>query len=375
MVVAYHFVAYDRGTVKPWGMAAPQAFPVLHGPASYGWLGVELFFVISGFVICMSAWGRTLGGFARSRIVRLYPAYWVAIVLTTVVLTLWPRVRQPVGLSDTLLNLTMLQEPLGARSVDAVYWTLWAEARFYLLFAIVVWRGLTYRRALMFCYGWLLAAAIAAGADQPLLTLVLQPAYAPYFVAGVGYFLIHRFGSNLAVWAVVAVSLLMAQAQVIIAFRHVTRDVLHRSLPVAPALLVVVAIFAVMAAVALGLLSWIRWRWLTVAGILTYPLYLLHEYIGWTMIAALHSLMPRHVTLAVVIAVMLIGAWLVHRLFERPLARLLNRHLQRPLPGSGPGLAPGQRAGGPGLAPVQELPGGPVPASVRLPGGPGAGAV
>ena len=354
MVVAYHFVAFDRGTVKPWGMDAPQAFPVLYLPASYGWLGVELFFVISGFVICMSAWGRTVGGFARSRIVRLYPAYWAAIALTSLVLTLWPHVRQPVSVSDALLNLTMLHEPLGARSVDAVYWTLWAEARFYLLFAVVVWRGLTYRRALMFCYGWLLAAAIATGADTPLLTLLVQPDYAPYFVAGIAYFLINRFGSHLAVWAVVAVSLLMAQAQSMAALRHVTRDVLHRSLPVAPAFFIVLAIFAVMAAVAVGSLSWIRWRWLTVAGVLTYPLYLVHEYIGWTMIFGLRSLLPRYLTLAVVVLAMLLIAGLVHHLCERPLARLLNRHLQRPLPA---GPAPAAAA-----APLPERPRRPAPA-------------
>jgi peptidoglycan/LPS O-acetylase OafA/YrhL len=42
--------------------------------AHQGWTGVYLFFLISGFVICMSAWGRSVGQFAASRITRLFPA-------------------------------------------------------------------------------------------------------------------------------------------------------------------------------------------------------------------------------------------------------------------------------------------------------------
>ena len=332
MVVGYHYVAYDRGT-SPWGAGGTAAtFPQLHLPASYGWLGVELFFVISGFVICMSAWGRTPGAFFRSRVVRLFPAYLAAVLLTFAVVSLWPVVRGPVGVSDALLNLTMLQEPLGVRSVDPVYWTLWAEARFYLLFAVVVWRGLTYRRVLIFCVGWLIGAVLAVEADLPLLTTIVQPQYAPCFVAGIGFFLLHRFGPHLATWGLVAVSFLLAQHHVVDAVRRVSTEILRRPLPVAPALVVVTGIFAMMAAVALGRLSAIRWRWLTVAGALTYPLYLLHQYIGWTLIAALRDHLPRYGTLAVVTATMLLAAWLLHRLVERPVARVLRRRLDQPLP-------------------------------------------
>jgi peptidoglycan/LPS O-acetylase OafA/YrhL len=339
MVVAYHYVAYDRGAAKPWGDEAVRTFPEIHLPASYGWLGVELFFVISGFVICMSAWGRTPGAFFRSRVTRLFPAYWAAVAITFTVVNLWPTVRSPAGVSAALVNLTMLQQPLGVRPVDPVYWTLWAEARFYLLFAIVVWRGLTYRRAMIFCFAWLIAAVLAVQADLPLLTTVAQPDYAPYFIAGISFFLIHRFGSHALTWALVAVSFLMAQHHVVAATRAVATQILQRPLPVGPALVIVAAIFAVMAAVSLGWLSTIRWRWLTVAGALTYPLYLLHQNVGWVLISALRQHLPRYATLAVVTTVMLLAAWLLHRLVERPAARVLRGLLARPLPGPGPGPA------------------------------------
>lgn len=79
MVAAYHFL----GTPTPhfWGRAALRDFaPLLHEIRRYGWLGVEFFFVISGFVICMSCWGRTPAQFTVSRIARLFPAYWYAVL-------------------------------------------------------------------------------------------------------------------------------------------------------------------------------------------------------------------------------------------------------------------------------------------------------
>ncbi|MGV9630616.1 acyltransferase family protein [Streptomyces sp. NPDC003487] len=78
-VAAFHFL----GTTNPAILGeSPKEFSYLvHRAALYGWLGVEMFFLISGYVICMSAWGRSPGQFAVSRISRLFPAYWFVILL------------------------------------------------------------------------------------------------------------------------------------------------------------------------------------------------------------------------------------------------------------------------------------------------------
>jgi peptidoglycan/LPS O-acetylase OafA/YrhL len=328
LVVGYHFLAYDRGSAKPWGVASDVAFPGLWRVASYGWLGVELFFLISGFVIAMSAWHRTPGEFVRSRVTRLFPAYWAAVVLTFAVLSLWPLVRDPVSASDMLVNLTMLHEPLGIRSVDAVYWTLWVEARFYLLFAVLLASrgGLTVRKGAVFGGVWLVAAVLAHQAAVPAIDVVVMPDYAPYFVAGLELYLIHRTGGHPLLWGLTGAAYLLAQHHVATMVGRVSRT-LDRPLAGWPALLLVTLCFAAMALIATRRLDRIRWRWLTVAGALTYPLYLLHEYIGWTMIAALHPLLPRWAVLLVVVAAVTAGAWLLHRYVERPLGRVLRARL------------------------------------------------
>jgi peptidoglycan/LPS O-acetylase OafA/YrhL len=329
-VVAYHFTAFESGVRRAWGVPATVAFPGLTQVTSYGWLGVELFFLISGFVICMSCWDRDLGAFFRSRVSRLFPAYWAAVIVTFAVVALFSTEYPRLSATDALLNLTMLQRPLGAASVDGVYWTLWVEACFYFLFALVVWRGLTLRRVTIFCYVWLIVSVVATPAKQPLFNAFVQPGWAPYFIAGIAFYLIYRFGSDLRLWGLVGVCFAMTASQVHGMAIRVGRDDLHRPLSPAPAVLLIAAFFAVLGAISLGWFSSVRWRGLTTAGLLTYPLYLIHERNGWVLIHALRGHFPRYVTLVIVTAVVLVAAWLLHRLIERPVAGLLRRRLAPP---------------------------------------------
>ncbi|WP_053728808.1 acyltransferase family protein [Streptomyces sp. WM6378] len=102
MVVCYHYLALSR----PWGHNPATIFPTLHRFAEFGWLGVEVFFLVSGFVICMSVWGRSLGDFAVSRVSRLFPAYWVAVPLTALVVKKWPEITSIRGWDETSTTCT-----------------------------------------------------------------------------------------------------------------------------------------------------------------------------------------------------------------------------------------------------------------------------
>lgn len=324
-VLAYHYLAYGRGQLA-WGVRPSTIFPTLSVPASYGWLGVQLFFLISGFVICMSAWGRSLSGFFVSRAARLYPAYWVSIVLVTATLFLWPTVGKPLKPHEVLVNLTMLQTPLGVPHVDGLYWTLWVELVFYLLFSIVVWRGLNYRRVVAFCMIWTVAAVLLPAAKSPLLSGLVLPDAAPYFISGVACYLIYRFGHSSLLWGIIGVNWLIAvQRMYPLHLEHV--KLLGRPAPTWPALVIITLGFAFMIAIASGRFAWVRWNWLTTLGALTYPTYLLHEYIGWTAIRALAGRLPAPVIVIIVTAGVITLAWAVHKVIEKPVGRWMRRSL------------------------------------------------
>src|SRR5690349_14933640 len=159
-VAGYHFGdSWWLGGVHPPAYFLPDAAPVL----IYGFLGVPVCCLPSGFVILMSSWGRTVREFAASRAARLYPALWAGVMITTLVAAALPidgglPFSQLPDNSDVLVNLTMLAEPLNTPLVDTVYWTLWSELRFYLIVACVLAGGLTDRRVQVFGTVWLVAA-------------------------------------------------------------------------------------------------------------------------------------------------------------------------------------------------------------------------
>lgn len=115
---------------------------------SAGWLGVEVFFVISGFIIpyALERSGfspfKHAGTFVLKRIARLDPPYLASIILT---LALWyassltPGFRgaafflEPV---NVLLHLGYLSAIFGYPWINPVYWTLAMEFQFYLLMAL-----------------------------------------------------------------------------------------------------------------------------------------------------------------------------------------------------------------------------------------------
>ncbi|WP_435864904.1 acyltransferase family protein [Streptomyces umbrinus] len=333
MVAAYHYGGRGGEVTQAWGTSAKAQFPTLHSWFAYGCLGVQVFFVISGFVICMSGWGRPLRSFFASRASRLLPSYWAAIIIVTVVFALPVVAYKTVSPSDTLVNLTMMQQPLGADRVLGVCWTLWAEVRFYALFALcVVMPGATRQRVIMFCAGWTLAAVLTQAANEPLLDLVLMPEYAPFFIGGIGLYLVHRDRHDAYAWGIVIVSWLIGQNQAVRGLWHAPNPDFFSYRTSFGIVLVVTFGFVAVAVIALGWLNWANWRWLTVAGALTYPFYLVHEHLGWVAIEAYHQTLgiPAYATLPLTVLTMLTLAWLLNRFVEDPLTPRMRKMLSKP---------------------------------------------
>src|SRR5262249_39121974 len=140
-----------------------HADPYHQWPVTFpsGHYGVELFFIISGFVILMTLEkSGNLRSFAISRITRLYPAYWCAVLFTSaVVVALTPSLAPTVP--TIAANMTMLQALMRSAYVDPSYWTLTVELVFYLL--MVLCFRLRRRRSTdieLYAIGWLIFAAI-----------------------------------------------------------------------------------------------------------------------------------------------------------------------------------------------------------------------
>ncbi|MGN9840314.1 acyltransferase family protein [Nonomuraea sp. H19] len=330
-VVAFHYlVAY----ASVWGDRPAELFPALAPVAGLGILGVELFFIISGFVILMSAWGRGLGAFARSRLVRLYPAYWLSLgaIVALYGLTGAKALDPKLSPGEYLLNATMFQRLFKIADASGVYWSLWAELRFYLLMAILVIAGVTYGRVLAFAGIWL-AAALAVKVlaetqlfDDALVREIVMPDYAPYFAAGMALYLIHKHGSSWLPWLYVAAGYGMSVHSALGRVHRRIDAAGFKNMPVTDTsvIITITVIFALMALVALGVLRLKSSRTLTALGGTTYPLYLFHSVIAVALIPVLTGHMPPWAVATITTLAAVLLSYLVYSFAERPIQRILK---------------------------------------------------
>jgi peptidoglycan/LPS O-acetylase OafA/YrhL len=326
--VLYHytFAGYARHLTS-------VAYPALSTVTRYGYLGVDMFFTISGFVVLLSAWGRRPREFVISRVVRLYPAYWAAVTITTVVAITLSRGLFHVTPVQYLANLTMLNAVPHIANVDVVYWTLYAEIRFYLLVFVLAWAGITRTRVITVLWTWLAATAVIEARVLPAgpaasIDVIVQSQWSHYFIAGMALCLIYRTGFSWQLGAILTIAYANAVYQAI-NFGHLVSGRYHQPLHAPVIAVVITVIFVVMTLIALRVTRRLGRPWFAVAGALTYPLYLVHAYNGFVLFNLASRYVNRWVVLLGMVMVMGCAAYAIHRLVEVRLAPRLTRLLTR----------------------------------------------
>ena len=293
--------------------------PEFDAVTRFGYLGVVLFFMISGFVILWSADGRTPAQFLISRFSRLYPIFWVAIGLT--VLTVSALGNATFSAANILANMTMVAGYLNQPYVDGVYWTLQVELKFYaLVLLLLVFRqmGQIDRWLLV----WLVAS-IAAWFVPVVGALTIHP-FGAYFIAGATMFRAREDGLTKGRTAILAVCLGLCMTEA----HEATHMYIFDDNPIYPiaSSLFVAGLFLLMTAAALGYARVRERVFLFNLGMMTYPLYLLHNVIGKHLYDALPT--GRFVSISVVIGVLFVGCYLLAMYVDRPLSRIANRLLR-----------------------------------------------
>jgi peptidoglycan/LPS O-acetylase OafA/YrhL len=327
-VVFYHYTFSGYA-----GHRISIAFPALSAVTRYGYLGVDMFFTISGFVVLLSAWGRRPHEFVISRIVRLYPAYWVAVTITAIVAITLSHGMFRVTPGQYVANLTMFNSLPNIANVDVVYWTLWAEIRFYLIVFVLTWIGITRARVVVLLWVWLAATAVMEAHVLPAgpaskIDLIVQSQWSHYFIAGMALCLIYRTGLSWQLGAILVITYGNAVYQAI-NFARAVSDRYHQTLHPPVIVAVITVIFVVATLIALRVTR--RWGrpWFAVAGTLTYPLYLVHADNGFVLFNLAGGVLNRWVLLVAMVAGMGCAAYAIHRLVEVRLAPRLKRALLR----------------------------------------------
>lgn len=325
-VVIYHYVfsGYAGGATK-------VGFPLADEIARFGYLGVDMFFMISGFVVLLSAWNRRPGAFLVSRIIRLYPAFWVAVTITALISVTLGMGKYPVTFVQYLANLTMFNSLPDIPNIDVVYWTLWAEIRFYAIIFVLAWIGITRSRVIGVLWGWLaltflLQSGLLPASVHSLADLVVQSQFSHYFIAGMALCMVYRFGPSAQLATIVLLSFVNAVYRGI-EFAGKVGTRYQTEINSAVVVGVIVAIFIVLFLISLRVTQRLGRPWFAVAGALTYPLYLIHAHVGFIVFDRLGDVVQRHVLLIGTVVLMCLAAYAINVAVERPLAPRLKRLL------------------------------------------------
>jgi len=127
-------------------VAAEVIYPSAAPYTWFGWVGVEIFFVISGFVIANSACKSSPGEFLLGRALRLYPAVWVCATTTLLVLLIFGSGPASEFILPYIHAMLMVPKGVTGEWLDGVYWTLAAETAFYgLVYCAMLTKKVTLR--------------------------------------------------------------------------------------------------------------------------------------------------------------------------------------------------------------------------------------
>ena len=316
-VVGFHY--FFRGAAADGYLAAgyPSAAPV----AIYGYLGVNLFFLVSGFVIAWSAEGRSWQAFGVARFARLYPGFVACMIISWVVLALAAHPAFPVSFKQLVANLIIFSPALGEPFVDGVYWSIVLEIIFYGWVMLAVMAGVFSRLKLQLAAGWLALCALNefyVGSDALRLLFVTE--YGPLFVAGILFQHILANGRSKEALMLLAAAFLLSSNTMIVGKTWMQAHY-GVSLPMLHLVIANAAIHGLLIAAILLRNRVAATPLILMAGGLTYPLYLLHQHVGYVAINALAPRLGSWPAALATILLLLLASWAIWRFVERPARR------------------------------------------------------
>lgn len=324
-VLIFHYMV--RGHLG--GKMVSVNFVEFSGVLKYGYLGVELFFVISGYVILLSAWGKSPLDFAISRVVRLYPAFWVCVTIsyiTTLLIGTTPHFSVP--LPQYLANMTMVPQLFRFGLVDGVYWTLLVELRFYLLiFLMLVFKQQDKIKVLLFL--WLLISYAIFFYPLKGINALLITDWSPYFIIGASFFLLKQEKPSALVIITLLGAIILSLSVAIAEIDDITTG-LKGQIDFNPIL-----ISLILLGMYIGFYFIVNRthpicsKSFYYLGAVTYPLYLLHAHIGYMLFNYLGNTIDRWVLLVGITTAIMGLSYLVHIHIELRYAKQFKQFLYR----------------------------------------------
>ncbi len=256
----------------------------------YGNLGVQLFFIISGFVIVQSLNGKSVKEFAVNRFLRLFPLFWILCTATYLITLIIPGTAT-VNFSEYLRSMTMFGDLFNrivgyTRLIDPSYWTLTVELIFYIGIGIFTYY-FSDKKIRYFLAFWLVFSVIAFlfRMDHNFYIKLLLVRHASYFAFGGALALIATKQARNVFEKYFDWILLFASGIFATYIHPLALEPYYTVNPLDTKIITLLHIlFFITVPILVCLSAYIKntrvIRFFAVLGGITYPLYLLHQKIG-----------------------------------------------------------------------------------------------
>ncbi len=241
-----------------------------------GWLGVPFFFILSGFVITLTVNKcKSPVEFLYRRFIRLYPTYWICLIITISILYLLNYNQLQIPMLDTIINFTMWHQFFEFRHVDGAYWSLLPELLFYCLMAFLMVFNKT-NNVLVYNVPILILCFIHYFWPIPILWRFLNLHYVLLFMIGISFYNIYNGKKEKYYHSLIICNLVLSLFMYQIAQPGHSIKFL---------LITFSAIVGLFYLFVYGKLKFFgNSRILVFLGVISYPLYLVHQNIGYIII-------------------------------------------------------------------------------------------
>jgi peptidoglycan/LPS O-acetylase OafA/YrhL len=283
----------------------------------YGTYCVSFFFIISGFVIFMTV-NRCNDSveFLYRRFIRIYPAFWICLIITSTFLVFANDKPYQPTLFNFGINATMVPNVFHVKPIDGSYWSLYPELLFYAVIFFVFTLKILDR---VYLWGsiWLIGSILNSLFHIPGVNQLFQ--YAGLFLSGIFIYKMY-FGektlkqhlSVLVCWAAVLYGYWSAEGS-------------YRSF------IPITACYLIFYLFLYHKLNFLDVKPLKFFGRISYPLYLIHQSIGFVILLLLRD-QYQVTSYWIISALMLLSialAYVITFYFEKPLLKLIKENLER----------------------------------------------
>lgn len=268
-----------------------------------GKYGVELFFMISGFLILPLISKRpSIHLFLRERFFRLYPMYFFSVISTFLFLSLSNDKARGVDFYDLIKNILIFPSLLSGKYVDGSYWTLEIEWIFYFYASLAIFFiKCKINKELMIMLS-LMLFVICRNKD-----LISLGGYYSYFYVGIFAYII-KTKTNCSKLMYCGLIIAVAESLLYAKYPIVTSLVMLLFLTVSlpeKTILPQSSLFDFLAKI-------------------SYPLYLIHQNIGYVMINFIKKYMGLSFAYALTISFVIAGAYLMSSIYENKISKYLR---------------------------------------------------